>query len=192
MSVVLDNIGRADGGLVAVDTETTGIDGIKDGRHYCVGISFAYRISGNLHSDYIPIRHSSGNTEPQKIRQVQDALVSASRSGALIFHNSKFDIHSLATLGNDWRWLFEEGRFFDTMIIAHMHNEELPSKELDWLSKHFLNDSKDNDRLSQYTKIFGWEDVPVELMAPYAKKDAELTYRLWEILWPQLKREEIA
>lgn len=191
MSVVLDNISRADGGLVAVDTETTGIDGIKDGRHYCVGISIAYRIAGNLFSEYVPIRHSNSNFEPKKVEQLRDALVSCSTSNALIFHNSKFDIHSLATLGNDWRWLFERGRFFDTLAVAHMFNEELPSKQLDWLSKHFLNDNKDKDRLAQYTKIFGWDDVPVDLMAPYARKDAELTYRLWEVLWPQLKREEM-
>lgn len=32
--------------IIAVDTETTGIEGIVDGRDYCRGISVAYRVVG--------------------------------------------------------------------------------------------------------------------------------------------------
>jgi DNA polymerase I-like protein with 3'-5' exonuclease and polymerase domains len=60
-------------------------------------------------------------------------------SKPLIFHNIKFDLQSLATIGVHPT---AEQRLFCTQQIAHMVNEEWFSKALDSLSKNLLGDQK--------------------------------------------------
>lgn len=172
--------------VIAVDTETTGF-GVKDGRDYLIGISVAYRLGPlGIVSAYFPFRHSEGNLS----REALDSLSSVLSNATLVFHNLKFDLHSLATIG-----IIPTGKLYDTLNIAHMINEELPSKSLDFLSKKFLKDSKVKDRLKDWTDIFGWgPQIPVDVMDEYACHDAELTLMLFEhpkTGWPALKVEEL-
>lgn len=174
--------------VIAVDTETTGIDGIKDGRDYCLGVSFAYDVSGvGLFSTYFPLRHTAGESENLDIQRVLPKLKTLLAEKPIVFHNRKFDLHSLRTLGITN--LHSEQ--YDTMVEAHLWNEELPSKQLDYLSRKFLKDEK-IDKMQAFTKAFGWDNVPPHLMAPYAKHDAELTLRLHNILWTKLEGEGLA
>lgn len=168
---------------IAVDTETTGLS-VKDGRDYCMGVSVAYRLGAlGIMSAYFPFRHSDSNIDSSNISK----LATVFDSVPLVFHNLKFDLHSLATLG-----INPQAKLFCTMNIAHMINEELPSKGLDFLSKKYLNDEKAKDEVNSWTKAFGWGTVPAALMDKYARHDAELTLRLFELLWPQMKEQDLA
>lgn len=174
--------------VIAVDTETTGIAGIVDGRNYLMGISVSYRHTLGLLSEYFPFRHgaNSTNLDPVCLARLRKILEDPSKR--LIFHNLKFDLHSLATIN-----IHPTGRLYDTLTIAHMINEEWPSKALDWLGKYLLHEGKSKDDLSDWLKMFKgrWESIPAELMAPYAKQDAELTYRLFDVLAPELEKQEL-
>lgn len=170
-----------DAEFIAVDTETTGLH-VKDGRDYCMGVSVAYRVGTFLLSAYFPFRHRDGNCDIAALDKLHTILARK----PLVFHNLKFDLHSLKTLGIE-----PKGRLFDTMTIAHMVNEEWPSKGLDYLSKMILKDQKAKEQLEKWTDTFGWRDVPVDIIDEYARHDAELTLRLFEDLWPRMKEQEL-
>jgi DNA polymerase-1 len=172
---------------VAVDTETTGIEYIKDGRHYLQGISFAYRLGPlGIFSGYTPLRHCDKNMDKL---YVLPRLEQVFRNIPLVFHNRKFDLHSLYTIGLDL------GDYTnvqdDTMVMAQLAYEESPSLELDWLSKKYLGDKKLSDTVKPWGKAMGWDTIPADLMAPYAAKDAELTLELREKLLPILESEDL-
>lgn len=183
----LDNL--LDAKVIAVDTETTK-DGpicyIKDGRGYCMGISMSFRhpIFGVMDA-YFPFRHPVGENLPMhylgKIKMILE-----DRDKHLIFHNWIFDKFSLKTLG-----IVPCGKIYDTAVIAHLVNEEWPSKKLDWLSKYLLKDSKAKDEIDAWEKVVGWNNIPSVIMAAYASHDTNLTLRLFEFLWPLMKEQEL-
>lgn len=179
----LELMGKAE--YVALDTETTGEE-IRDGRGYCIGISLSFRVPGvGYISDYFPIRHKhGGNTPREDIAKLARAIESLQ---VLVMHNAKFDLVSLATAGINY-----ENDFYDTMLIAHLINENQPvgGKGLDALGKYYLRDEgkKKSPDFIQAQKAFGW-DMPVEFMREYATYDAELTLRLSEHLRELAARE---
>lgn len=174
----------ADARIIYVDTETTGIDYIKDGRHYLQGISVDYPV-GNLgfFNAYFPFRHADKNLDHKYIAQLAHIF----DSKPLVFHNLKFDLHSLKTIGIE-----PKDRLFDTMMIAHMVNENWPSKKLDWLGKILVKQGKQkSEELESWIKAFGWHTVPADLMAEYASFDASLTRMLFEILWRMFCEQDL-
>jgi DNA polymerase-1 len=168
--------------LVALDTETTGLS-VVDGRDHLMGISIAFHHGVDLVSAYLPFRHPvGGNLDVGTRQRFLDILSHKS----IILHNGKFDLHSLATLG-----FVPVGRVYCTMTMAHMVNENWPSKKLDFLAGILLNDHKDSADLDIFVKRFGWARVPADLMEPYARKDAILTRRLFDVLAERLKKQEL-
>ena len=179
MSFVLERLSNAD--EIGIDTETTGLD-VRNGRNFLMGICVS--VEGFM--GYIPFRHKTGNVSKGWVRPLFDVL----RTKPLIWHNRKFDMHSIQTIGIDPLAL--QGPQFDTLIIAHLVNEEFYSFELDSLSKLLLKDQKrDGDPVKKYGQLFGWENIPVELMAPYGSYDADLTRRLKQYLWPLLVSQQL-
>ena len=180
-----------DAPVLAVDTETTkaakgGFARIKDGRAYCMGIAVSFRhpIFGIMDA-YFPFRHNRGANLPMHyLSKLKVALEDPAKH--IIYHNAKFDQFALKTLG-----VIPRGKVYDTAVIAHMVNEEWPSKKLDWLSKYLLKDSKAKDEIDAWERVVGWDNIPSEIMAPYASHDTNLTLRLFELLWPQMKEQEL-
>jgi DNA polymerase-1 len=148
-----------------------------------MGISVSYRLGAfGIMSAYFPFRHAEDNLPQEWSKDLFNVL----EHHPLVFHNLKFDLHSLATIGFSPR-----GKLFDTLNMAHLVNEEWPSKSLDWLSRKLLGDGKTKDRVQGWTEAFGWASVPPGLMAAYAQQDAELTLRLFETLWPKMREQEL-
>jgi DNA polymerase-1 len=169
---------------IACDTETTGKELIKDGRHFLQGVSCAWRDSQGFQSFYFPFRHKHGDNLPTHYAKQLETVLSH-ESKTTVWHNMKFDAHSGKTI--DWDFTQWESEFRDTAIQLHYLNENLP-KELDWAARTFLNDSKVNE-VKRWANVLGWENIPSHLMDEYARHDAVLTYRLDdEIYWPRLKR----
>ena len=179
----------AKGKPLAVDTESNGRD-VRDGRGYCVGISIAYRDSfGQVISKYFPFRHrGSGNFGPSVLEELRHLLQSAP---GLVFHNAKYDIVSLSTLGIQ----VPSGRWFCTMIMAHLINENFPfSKSLDECVKAYVGEGYGKE-MSQSMKdtinAFGWEFISADEMMHYAETDAVITYLLFLKLKPLFDKEEL-
>lgn len=176
---------------IALDTETNGYD-IRDGRGYCYGISLASRIpGGNTVSLYLPFRHPNGpdglshNYGAIELDQLKNAI--ENYDGYLIFHNAKFDLESLRTLGINYT-----GKFYCTMQMAHLINENLPySKSLDSCGKYYLKDpgKKESPLFKGFLKLYGWVGMIATVIYEYAAYDADLTYRLWEHLLPLFNKE---
>lgn len=167
--------------IIGCDTENNGTINPRElwsGQNYGTGISTAIRWERNLYSEYFPFRHPSGNIERQYLGLLKKSL----EIKTLIFHNANIDMAALETFGIEITI-----PPFDTTVLAHLVNEEFPSKKLDWLAKFILKEGKDKGALKKYTDVWGWDDVPGELMAPYACIDAELCYRLWEIFWKDME-----
>jgi DNA polymerase-1 len=174
--------------IVAVDTETTGLDGIKDGRDYFTGISIAYRLGAlGILTAYFPFNHEgSGNLDKRYLTRI----VSTLSNKPLIWHHRKFDSHSVRTAGIDPAELMRK-RQFDVMMEAQLLNENWPSKELDWLSKVVLKEGKgeEADEAAKWGNVFGWGTVPIDIMEKRARIDTDRTLRLHEALWPKLEAE---
>lgn len=159
--------------FLAVDTETNNQD-LRDGRGHALGLSLAFMCDGKLWSTYIPFRHYHGENAPFEFQQQVVSLIVNAKM--IVFHNAKFDLESLRSLG-----IFYEGEFYDTMLMVHMINENFFNKGLDACSKFYLGAAgKDrSDTMDQFIKIAGWGMVPPELITEYAATDAELTYDLF-------------
>jgi DNA polymerase I len=166
---------------IGVDSETTGFD-VRYGTDYLMGLCFS--VEG--FDCYMPFRHPGQNLPMRLLGTVESLL----QVKDLIWHNRKFDMHSVKTIGIDP--LKFTGKQYDTMIIASLIDEELWSKELDALSKKFLNDEKSSgDIIKKLGEIYGWKNIPADVMGPYGEHDAQLTRRLKNRLWPELVSQEL-
>lgn len=108
------------------------------------------------------------------------------RATTIVFHNAKFDIQKLLLAG-----VFEEddiqfpGRFDDTMVMAQLLDENR-SRRLKDLAKDILGEETDEAKVLQecrrslgLTVDDGYDKIPLDVLKPYALKDAEFTYRLY-------------
>ena len=185
---MIEMIGRLDeNSTMALDTEGTNIElDYRDGRGFGTGISIAIRYGG-LFAGYYPYRHPKDNIERDEQHRLNTAI--CQYKGWLAMHNSKHDLVALKTLGVDYK-----GKFYDTMIMAHLINETFPYvKSLNGCSDHYLGEGfqKDDALVKNYVAALQgqWHLVPAEVMAPYAQHDAVLTLQLCEKIEPLLFKE---
>jgi DNA polymerase I-like protein with 3'-5' exonuclease and polymerase domains len=107
------------------------------------------------------------------------------RGKELIFHNAKFDLQILQDNGYE-----HKGVVWDTMIMAHLVNENRVSFELDQLARIYFNERKMSMNLIE--KAFGkWEKIPALIMGEYAEQDVRLTYRLFSRLLSELEKQDL-
>src|SRR5947209_15934274 len=168
---------------IAIDTETNGRE-IRDGRGYCIGVSLSWEGENAL---YLPFRHidEENNYDLSRFLPVLQEIL---RRYVIIFHNAAFDLISLRTLGCDT----DEVKFMDTMLLAHLLDEELLSYGLDYLGNLYLGIGKLRSKdFMNYINSYGWGELVVEMMYDYATFDAYLTYNLYKYLAPKLKAEKL-
>jgi DNA polymerase I len=156
--------------IIAVDTETTGVDVYTD---TIVGISFSLP-KADRHV-YIPVDHA--DTTPQLDREyVLSELkpVLYDDSIGKVLHNAVFDIAMFRRHGYDLR-----GVVWDTMTAMHMLNENEESFKLKDLAPKYLGVESDT-----FDQLFGknaqFRDIPLVIALAYAAKDTHLTWRLYE------------
>lgn len=174
----LQDLCQSDPDFIAVDTETDGLD-ILGGKNRTIGVSFAAYASGRPYSAYIPFQHASGTNCSDEVRSALREALTASNS-ELVFVNAQFDIIALDNLGIS----VSNQSFVDIPTVAHLINENKPyNKGLDSLAQFYLKDTgkyKD-DELDKEKKL-GWPNTTWQQMWPYAVRDAELTWRLYDLL----------
>lgn len=176
--------------VIAVDTETTGLK-ITSKEHVCIGVSIATVIGGKPLSHYFPIEHKVGeNVSKSTLERLKYVLERPKTT--LVFCNAQFDILSLETKGIE----VEHTNFIDVPTVAHLINENKPyNKGLDSLAQFYLKDEgKVKDPAIDKEKKTGWENTTWQMMWDYAVRDAELTWRLWDLLkqlphWKELPQD---
>ena len=161
--------------IIAVDTETTGLDVYTD---HIVGISLT--LPRHDYHVYIPVAHDEGNQLDRE--HVLTALhpVMGDANIGKVLHNAKYDMHMLMRYGIRLR-----GLVHDTQVAMHILNENEPSKRLKDLATKYLDEPSDT-----YDDLFGkapFNTVPLDAALVYAAKDTDLTWRLYEF---QLKHFE--
>jgi DNA polymerase I len=155
--------------IIAVDTETTGVDVYTD---VIVGISISLpRADRHV---YIPVAHDNGTQLSRGY--VLDGLqpILYNESIGKVLHNAIFDIAMFRRHGSDLL-----GVAWDTMIAMHLLNENEPSFKLKDLAPKYLGVESDT-----FAELFGkdaqFKEVPLDLALVYAAKDTELTWRLYQ------------
>lgn len=164
--------------FIAVDTETSGLNVIGR-KNRLIGVSFAAYASEKPYSHYTPLYHAVGHNCSDDVRKALRELLVTSNS-RLVFVNAQFDILALESIGIS----VSNRDFVDVPTLAHLINENKPyNKGLDSLAQFYLKDAgKHSDEELDKEKKLGWPNTTWEQIWPYATKDAELTWRLYDLL----------
>ena len=161
----------------AFDTEINGLRPLQD---ELVGVSLAVEPG---QAWYIPFGHHDGAQLPRE--QVLSALrpFFADPGKAKYAHNAKFDMEALERAGVE-----VAGLAFDTMLAAALLDKRKSLKDLAFYELKLPEPmTAIEDLIGRRGKNQGtFADVPIELAAPYAAADADMTLRLVEALGPQL------
>lgn len=193
VSDVIDLLRSPKTQYIAVDTETNGKD-VRSGLGLCYGISFSTKLPAlGYIAYYVPVNHPTAPGYPISSNVTSDELFELKRAmleykGYYVFHNAKFDLESLRTIGID----IQHNRVFCTMLMCHLINENLPfSKGLDSCGKWYLKDpgKKMGSLFEMFKSLYGWEGMPYEVICDYAEYDAVLTIRLFEAIYERFCKE---
>ena len=160
------------------DTETDDLDPYNA---KLVGIAFSWKAGEGW---YVPI--PAGKQDAQPIVERFRAVLEDLKIGK-VAQNLKFDMLVLEKYG-----VSVQGPQFDTML-AHFLLESDLRHGMDYMAETLLN-----YRPKPITDLIGpkgknqksMRDVPVDIAAEYAAEDADITWRLYELLGPRLKEME--
>jgi DNA polymerase-1 len=169
--------------LIAVDTETTSLDYMVAD---LVGISVAVEAG---EAAYIPFGHDYLGVPQQLSRDtVLEAIKPILEDPKIkkVGQNLKYDASVLAQHGIDLT-----GIAYDTMLESYVINSVATRHDMDSLAQHYLDQST-----TSFTEIAGkgasqltFNQIALEQAGPYAAEDADITLRLHQTLWPQVKAE---
>jgi len=141
---------------------------------------------------YFPVAHSTGANLDKSVvyRWLQKQL---DASNSKIFHNAQYDVGWLKREG-----FTINGKIHDTSIAAPLLNENEYGYSLNRVGKRYLNEEKDESLLKEAAQIFGIDPksemykLAPEYVGPYCEQDADLTYRLWQILKEGIVKEDVS
>ncbi|ACU07179.1 DNA polymerase I [Flavobacteriaceae bacterium 3519-10] len=164
---------------VAFDTETTTLNEMDA---ELVGLSFSYR-KGLAY--YIPL--SEDRSEAIQTLEIFREFFEK-EDVSKVAHNLKFDYKILQQYGFSLK-----GLLFDTMIAHYLLNPD-GKHVIDYLSEIYLNykpvalesliGKKGKNQLT-------FRSLTVEEQTNYAAEDADITWQLYEVFAPQLKKENL-
>ena len=169
--------------LMAVDTETTSLNYMVAD---LVGISLAVEAG---EAAYIPFGHDYLGAPQQLPREmVLEAIKPILEDPKIkkVGQNLKYDTSVLAQHGIDLK-----GIAYDTMLESYVINSVATRHDMDSLAQHYLE-----VETTSFTEIAGkgasqltFNQIALEQAGPYAAEDADITLRLHQALWPQVKAE---
>ncbi|HEY9031327.1 MAG TPA: DNA polymerase I [Kangiella sp.] len=173
-----------DAELFAFDTETTSLNYIEA---ELVGMSFAL---DNGEAAYLPVAHSYMGAPEQLdrddvLKQLKPILESDKYKK--VGQNLKYDMSVLANYD-----IKLGGIEFDTMLESYCLNSVASRHDMDTLALHHLNhvNIKFEEIAGKGKNQLTFDQIEVEKAAPYAAEDADITMRLHQKLWPELKQNE--
>lgn len=169
--------------LMAVDTETTSLDYMVAD---LVGISLAVEAG---EAAYIPFGHDYLGAPQQLPREmVLEAIKPILEDPKIkkVGQNLKYDTSVLAQHGIDLK-----GIAYDNMLESYVLNSVATRHDMDSLAQHYLE-----VETTSFSEIAGkgasqltFNQIPLEQAGPYAAEDADITLRLHQALWQQVKAE---
>lgn len=136
-------------------------------------------------SDYFAFNHQFGNNLPQEwLPELKEVVYSRS---ALTMHGAKHDLRAMRSLFGEMYM----GKFYCTMLMSHMTNENLYAQKLDSVSRHYGGQPKSMPpEMKMIIDVFGWQYVPVDMMRAYADNDAFITEELRDTIYPDFVSQE--
>ncbi len=165
----------------AIDTETTSIDyRIAE----LVGFSIAL---DNQDAFYIPLQHDYDTAPAQLNREKVLAdlkpLLENPQIGK-IGHHLKYDAHIFARYA-----IALKGWFFDTMLASYVLNPSATRHNMDDVARLYLGHltTSFESIAGKGVKQLTFNQIPLDIAAPYACEDAHISYRLYEVLSEKLK-----
>ena len=168
--------------LIAVDTETMGLDT----RAGLAGICLAWEEGKGV---YIPVAAPEGerHLSAEEVLKAMRSVLEDERIGKTL-HHAKFDLQVLRHAGCELR-----GLTFDSMIAGFLLG--LPGVGLDAMALSQLRHENipiervigDRPRGKSGTPQIAMHEAPLDLVTPYAAEDADVTLRLTRVLRPQLE-----
>jgi DNA polymerase-1 len=172
-------------GKCSVDLETTSLD---PARAHIVGISLAPAAGDAV---YIPVAHEGEDSPVQlSVGEVLDALgpVLADPTVRIYGQNIKYDMVVLLNrqglkLGNV---------ACDAMLASYVLDPGRAGHGMDSLSREFLGHETItySDVVGKGKNEIPFARVPIDRASAYSGEDADVTFRLCELLLPKVKQEE--
>ena len=175
-------------GAVAIDTETTGLDEMVAD---LVGISLCTAAGMAC---YIPVGHVAGGGDLFSSGAKLDGQLPMD----LVLGRLKpvLEDASILKIGQnikyDWKILARHGirmtPIEDTMLMSYAMGSDLFSHGMDGLAERVLGHKTQpiKDLIGSGKSQITFDQVPLDRATPYAGEDAEVTWRLWQMLRPQL------
>ncbi|KQB55427.1 DNA polymerase I [Pseudomonas endophytica] len=178
-----------DAKLIAVDTETTGLDAQKA---QLVGLSFAVKPG---EAAYIPLTHSYMGVPEQLdrdtvLRALKPLLEDPTK--AKVGQHAKFDINILANCaigGDQANGIVVQGVAFDTMLESYVLDSTATRHDMDSLALKYLGHTTTSfqDIAGKGVKQLTFDQISLEQAGPYAAEDADVTLRLHHALHEKLQ-----
>ncbi|MCP4406909.1 MAG: DNA polymerase I [Gammaproteobacteria bacterium] len=170
--------------VFAFDTETTSLNYMSA---RVVGVSFAVKEG---EAAYLPIGHDyPGVPEQLDETEVFGRLKRLLEDPAIkkLGHNLKYDRNVLANHG-----IALTGIAYDTMLESYVINSTANRHDLDTLCQKHLQHSNIHfeDVAGKGSKQITFDKVDLDKATAYAAEDADMTLRLHQHFWPQLRSLE--
>ena len=169
-------------GIVAIDTETTGLDPMLDS---IVGISI---YTPGMKPAYIPINHKSYVTGIKSenqlpVHQIQEQLDRMNEHNTkIIMFNAPFDIRVIRNQTGSYLTCY-----WDCYVGARLLNENEDTNSLKPLHQKYCGDPEGKaSKFSDLFKGISFDLVPINLAYLYAAHDAKITFELFEFQEPYL------
>ncbi len=170
-----------DKSIISVDTETTSLYPVEAN---LVGISFCYSANNAC---YIPLKHSSEKCLDTDLVLKKVKKVLEDKSIKKIGQNIKFD--NIILKKNNINMESLE----DTMLVSYSLDAGVNRHNLDILSEIHLDHKTITfkDLVGKGKNKLTFTDVDLKKATEYAGEDADVTFRLYEILKQRLDKEKL-
>ncbi len=169
-------------GVVSIDCETTSLNAVEA---RILGFSMSLE---NSQACYVPLEHTNLNSEIDLEYFINHIKIILEDSSILkIGQNIKYDLIILKKLGIKMKNLD------DTMLMSYVLRTGQRGHGLDELSLDYLshNTIKYSDVTTIDKKKVLFSEIPIEDAKDYAAEDADITFRLWEILKILLIKDDL-
>jgi DNA polymerase-1 len=168
--------------LAAVDTETTGLDYMQA---ELVGISVSVKAG---EAAYIPVSHDYPGAPDQLDRDTVLAELKPwleNPDAPKVGHHIKFDTHILARYD-----IALAGIAHDTMLESYVLDSTATRHDMDSTARKYLGVTTTSfeEVAGKGAKQLTFNQVPLETAGHYAAEDADITLRLHQVMWEQLKQ----
>ena len=170
-----------DKSLISVDTETTSLYPTEAD---LVGISFCYAPN---HACYIPLKHSNKKCLNTNLVLKKIKTILEDKSIKKIGQNIKFDNIILK------KYNINTEPLEDTMLVSYTLDSGINRHNLDTLSELHLDHKTITfkDLVGTGKKKITFSDVDLKKATEYAGEDADVTFRLYQILKERLDKEKL-